>query len=98
MIIDQQFQSRIDGDGTLQVTGEGVVIDNLANNFSGIWEVTGGSTLVYFACEDCAVEAPRAAAYGGQLFKPKMPIGEHGFIAMVVDTEGNMIGLHSATA
>ena len=56
---------------------------------------SGGSTLVYFACEDCAVEAARAAAHGGQLFKPKMPIGEHGFIAMVVDTEGNMIGLHS---
>jgi predicted enzyme related to lactoylglutathione lyase len=24
-----------------------------------------------------------------------MPIGEHGFIAIVNDTEGNMIGLHS---
>jgi hypothetical protein len=24
-----------------------------------------------------------------------MSIGEHGFIAMVVDTEGNMVGLHS---
>ena len=24
-----------------------------------------------------------------------MSIGEHGFIVMVVDTEGNMIGLHS---
>jgi uncharacterized protein len=24
-----------------------------------------------------------------------MSIGEYGFIALVVDTEGNMIGLHS---
>jgi len=24
-----------------------------------------------------------------------MPIGEYGFIALVVDTEGTMIGLHS---
>jgi predicted enzyme related to lactoylglutathione lyase len=24
-----------------------------------------------------------------------MSIGEHGFIALVFDTEGNMIGLHS---
>lgn len=56
---------------------------------------SGGSTLVYFSCEDCAVEAARAADNGGSVFKPKMSIGEHGFIAMVTDTEGNMIGLHS---
>ena len=29
------------------------------------------------------------------LVRGKMSIGEHGFIAMIVDTEGNMIGLHS---
>lgn len=56
---------------------------------------SGGSTLVYFSCDDCAVEAERAAAHGGKVFKNKMPIGPHGFIAMVVDTEDNMIGLHS---
>lgn len=56
---------------------------------------SGGSTLVYFSCEDCAVEAERAASHGGSIFKAKMPIGQHGFIALVVDTEGNMIGLHS---
>lgn len=56
---------------------------------------SGGSTLVYFSCEDCSVEAERAAAHGGKIFRTKMPIGQYGFIAMVVDTEGNMIGLHS---
>ncbi len=54
-----------------------------------------GATIVYFACEDCAVEAARAAELGGSIFKEKMSIGEHGFIALVYDTEGNMIGLHS---
>lgn len=56
---------------------------------------SGGSTLVYFSCEDCSVEAKRAASNGGTIFKDKMPIGQYGFIALVVDTEGNMIGLHS---
>jgi len=56
---------------------------------------SGGSTLVYFSCDDCAIEAKRAAANGGKIFKDKMSIGEHGFIALVEDTEGNMIGLHS---
>jgi uncharacterized protein len=55
----------------------------------------GNSTLVYFACSDCAVEAKRAASNGGQIFKDKFSIGPHGFIALVIDPEGNMIGLHS---
>ena len=60
----------------------------------GVPSVCGG-TLVYFACEDCAVEAGRATENGGSIFKEKMSIGEHGFISLVYDTEGNMIGLHS---
>lgn len=55
----------------------------------------GNSTLVYFACEDCAVEESRVAAAGGKIEKPKMSIGDYGFISLVVDTEDNMIGLHS---
>lgn len=55
----------------------------------------GMGTLVYFSCEDCANEASRVEAAGGQIFKPKMSIGQYGFIALVRDTEGNMIGLHS---
>ena len=53
------------------------------------------STIVYFSCADCAVEAARAAANGGRVQNEKMSIGEYGFIALVTDTEGNMIGLHS---
>ncbi len=55
----------------------------------------GGGTLVYFACEDCAVEQSRVQAAGGQVHKPKFSIGQYGFCALVVDTEGNCIGLHS---
>jgi hypothetical protein len=55
----------------------------------------GNSTLVYFSCEDCAVEAARVAESGGRVEKEKFSIGEYGFIALAFDTEGNMIGLHS---
>jgi uncharacterized protein len=54
-----------------------------------------GGTLVYFSCEDCAVEAARAVQNGGQVQKEKQSIGQYGFIALIYDTEGNMIGLHS---
>lgn len=53
------------------------------------------STLVYFSCDDCAVEQARAEKAGGQLQREKFSIGQYGFIALVLDTEGNMIGLHS---
>jgi predicted enzyme related to lactoylglutathione lyase len=56
---------------------------------------TGNSVIIYFTCLDCAVEASRVAPSGGKIFKDKFPIGEYGFIALVHDTEGNMIGLHS---
>ena len=55
----------------------------------------GNSTIVYFSCVDCAVEAGRAAANGGRVFKDKFSIGQYGYIALVEDTEGNVIGLHS---
>lgn len=55
----------------------------------------GNSVIVYFACEDCAVQAARAANAGGSIVREKMSIGPHGFIALVRDTEGTLIGLHS---
>jgi predicted enzyme related to lactoylglutathione lyase len=54
-----------------------------------------GGTLVYFSCSDVAEESARAAQAGGKIVLPRMAIGEYGFIAMIEDTEGNMIGLHS---
>lgn len=55
----------------------------------------GNSTLIYFSCDDCAAEESRVVAAGGAIFKTKFSIGQYGFIALVTDTEGNMIGLHS---
>lgn len=55
----------------------------------------GNNILVYFSCVDCAVEAAKAVGSGGKVQKEKMSIGQHGYIALVIDTEGNMIGLHS---
>ncbi|MDH5366089.1 MAG: VOC family protein [Cyclobacteriaceae bacterium] len=52
-------------------------------------------TTIYFSCEDCAVEVGRVEANGGSIVFPKMSIGEFGFVAQFMDTEGNRIGLHS---
>ncbi|MBT1444984.1 VOC family protein [Shewanella sp. JM162201] len=55
----------------------------------------GNSTLVYFGCDDCAVEESRIEGAGGVVHRSKMSIGQYGFITLAIDTEGNMIGLHS---
>ncbi len=54
-----------------------------------------GGTLIYFICDDCAVEAARAATAGGKVHMEKMSIGQYGHIALIIDPDGNMIGLHS---
>lgn len=55
----------------------------------------GNSTVVYFNCADCATEAGRVAGAGGRIQKEKFSIGQYGFIALALDTEGNMFGMHS---
>lgn len=57
--------------------------------------LSGNATIVYFTCDDCAKEASRVKSNGGRIKKDKFAIGELGFIALVSDTEGNVIGLHS---
>lgn len=55
----------------------------------------GNSTLVYFACDDCAQEEARVENAGGTIQRTKMSIGDYGFISLAIDTEGNTFGLHS---
>ncbi len=54
-----------------------------------------GGTMVYFSCENCIVEEERAQKAGGRVVRSKFSIGEHGFVSLIADTEGNIIGLHS---
>ncbi|HNH18270.1 VOC family protein, partial [Zoogloea sp.] len=80
----------MDKDTGMNTYGSGGMLVRMEGMASG-----GGGTLVYFACEDCAVQAARAAEFGGRLCKEKTSIGEHGFFSLAQDSEGNMIGFHS---
>lgn len=56
----------------------------------------GGSNVVlYFVCDDCAIEESRVKSAGGKVNNAKTSIGEFGFCSIVTDSEGNTIGLHS---
>jgi len=54
-----------------------------------------GGVIIYFPCDDCGALAEQAKANGASIQKQKTAIGQYGFISLVVDTEGNVIGLHS---
>ena len=57
----------------------------------------GEGALVYLNC-DGALDATvaRVEKAGGKVVLPKTDIGPPGFIAIMLDTEGNSVGLHSA--
>ncbi|MEM7344001.1 MAG: VOC family protein [Chloroflexota bacterium] len=54
-------------------------------------------TLVYLAFGEVDLEVPlsKVEAAGGQIVLPKTTLGEIGFTAWFIDTEGNKVGLHS---
>lgn len=54
-----------------------------------------GGTLIYFATDEIHAELSRVEAAGGKVLRSKLQVPEGGFIALVRDSEGNMIGLSS---
>ncbi|MDQ6917151.1 MAG: VOC family protein [Pseudomonadota bacterium] len=62
-------------------------------------EVTGiAGILVYLNVDGRIRDAViQATANGGKVVKPVHPIGQHGFRAVILDSEGNRIALHSTS-
>lgn len=52
---------------------------------------------IYFSTPDIEAVLAKIGEKGGKVVKGKTSIGEHGFYALIEDTEGNHIGLHSQT-
>ena len=76
--------------GCLCIRGDSGGVDNTPS---------ANGPLIYLSVEgrlDEAVEAARAN--GGKVLRARQKIGEHGFRAVVIDSEGNRIALHSTVA
>ena len=57
-----------------------------------------GGILVYLNAEGRIRDAvAQVQRLGGRIVEPTHPIGPHGFRAIVLDSEGNRIALHSST-
>ena len=56
----------------------------------------GAGPMIYLnGGDDLAGPLSRVEAAGGRVIQPKMGIGQHGFMALFIDTEGNRLALHS---
>lgn len=53
-------------------------------------------TLVYFSVDNIDDVLARVEKAGGKIIEHKYPLGIPGFKAVIEDTEGNVVGLHSA--
>jgi hypothetical protein len=54
-----------------------------------------GTTVYLDGGNDLSVPLGRVESAGGTVILPKTSIGNNGFIALFIDTEGNKIGFHS---
>lgn len=61
----------------------------------GFTPSTQGSVIYLNAQPDLSVALSKVEAAGGKIVFPKTSIGANGFMAHIIDTEGNRVGLHS---
>ena len=62
----------------------------------GVVPATGGTTIYLKAGDDLSVAVKRVETAGGKVLHPKTFIKEGlGYFAILLDSEGNSIGLHS---
>ena len=55
-----------------------------------------GGVIIYLSCDDVAVSLKKAEELNGRIVQEKKQISpEHGFMGLMIDSEGNKIALHS---
>lgn len=52
-------------------------------------------TIVYFACDNIDSTLEKVILSGGKILENKEKAGEFGFCALIIDSEGNKIGMYS---
>ena len=78
------FPAEADGAGA---TGSLVQADHYVPSQKG--------TMVYLHVEEVGSALVHVEECGGKIFNPKSSIGEFGFVGHFIDSEGNLVGLHS---
>ncbi|MGY5351308.1 VOC family protein [Wenyingzhuangia sp. IMCC45533] len=61
----------------------------------GLKPTTDGPTMYLNGGDDLAIALEKVKIAGGKVTIPKTDIGENGFMAQFIDSEGNRLALHS---
>ncbi len=90
---------KIDGpDGSKMGFFPGSMVDSVGGavvQAEGYEPSQKGSVVYLNGGDDLSVPLSRVENAGGKVVMPKTSIGENGFIAHFIDTEGNRVALHS---
>ncbi len=98
-VLGQPVTKQAMGDGAFGMlpTGENIASASLSVCSDNQPSRTG--PLIHLSVNGRLDEAVRIAGdSGGEVLQPNHPIGPYGFRAIIVDSEGNRIALHSETA
>ena len=100
-----KFYSEVLGSDLQQVDGDGFVMAFFPTKEKGVGgcvvhgngsKPSPDGTLVYLnGGDDLNQPLGRVEAAGGKVVMPKTGIGENGFMAIFMDTEGNRVAFHS---
>ena len=81
--------------GILPYDMGGTAVGGAIVQMEGFVPSTEGSTVYLNGGEDLKIPLSRIEMAGGTVIMPKTSIGENGFMALFMDTEGNKVALHS---
>jgi predicted enzyme related to lactoylglutathione lyase len=59
------------------------------------YEPSNRGSMVYLSVSDIEKTLAKVTEKGGRVLAPKHSIGEHGFVAEILDLEGNRVAIHS---
>lgn len=95
-VLDTTFQDMPDSPGTSFFAFDGPGVGGHLQAGEGTPSDHG--PLLYLDAKDGVKHAlSLAETSGGKVLLPSTSIGPHGFVGIVLDTEGNRVGLHSVT-
>lgn len=96
-ILGAQFRTDSDGGLLFVADSRAAVSGSIIKNDKYVPTATG--TVVYLNAgtpDNLDAILSRVVPAGGQILMPKTHLGDPGHIAMILDSEGNRVGLHSS--
>jgi predicted enzyme related to lactoylglutathione lyase len=98
-LLDQKLQRQVfDGEPLAMFDADKQAVTGALIPAGKYGQPGSNGTVIYFDARDLAASLKRAVDGGGKVVTPVTAIGPHGHIAVVLDPDGNKVGLHTPPA